>query len=477
MTFISYAQNFEDVMLWRALKHIKNGYYIDVGAWRPDFDSVTLAFYERGWQGINIEPDPDSYSQLQKHRTRDVNLCIAVGKKTGIETLNVVRDTGLSTLDEGIAQKHAKAGWPVQKREVEVTTLASLWEEHVPKDQDVHFLKVDVEGSEEAVLRGNNWSKFRPWIVIVEATLPSTQEDNYDTWEPFLLTASYCFAYADGLNRFYIANEHDELLPAFKYPPNVFDHIKLDIQHQAEVRAQQATTAFRKEHEHTNWLKCELSSVKERVEELAGENAIARELATRFEAELTKKNQILSSTLQTLNEKQIIANRLENELNGAKTKNEELNSEVHHWWTLADSTSREFLAMQASICWRITRPLRIAFDLLLRIRAMGAGALQIVKHGIKRVLSFIMTYMAHFILARPRLKNRAMTFLYKNPHLEAHLYRFVIDRGIIIGGMSMNTVFDMPEKSITENTDLTTTAYRSYNELKAAIEKNKRKGY
>ena len=54
MSFVSYAQNFEDVMLWRALRDIPNGFYVDVGAWSPEVDSVTLAFYERGWSGINM---------------------------------------------------------------------------------------------------------------------------------------------------------------------------------------------------------------------------------------------------------------------------------------------------------------------------------------------------------------------------------------------------------------------------------------
>ena len=57
MRFVSYAQNFEDVMLWRALKHISNGFYIDVGAWSPDIDSVTRIFYEHGWRGVNVEPN------------------------------------------------------------------------------------------------------------------------------------------------------------------------------------------------------------------------------------------------------------------------------------------------------------------------------------------------------------------------------------------------------------------------------------
>ena len=56
MTFVSYAQNFEDVMLWRALREVTHGFYIDVGAADPDSDSVTRAFYDRGWSGINVEP-------------------------------------------------------------------------------------------------------------------------------------------------------------------------------------------------------------------------------------------------------------------------------------------------------------------------------------------------------------------------------------------------------------------------------------
>jgi hypothetical protein len=31
MSFISFAQNFEDVMFWRTIKHVQNGFYIDAG--------------------------------------------------------------------------------------------------------------------------------------------------------------------------------------------------------------------------------------------------------------------------------------------------------------------------------------------------------------------------------------------------------------------------------------------------------------
>lgn len=240
MTFISYAQNFEDVMLWRALKCVEHGFYIDIGAWSPDIDSVTKAFYERGWRGINIEPNPEFNRQLQERRPEDKNLRVAVGDCEGVLAMNFLGNPGLSTLDDAIAEKHEQAGWSLERQDVQVSTLATLWEQHVPAGQAVHFLKVDVEGFEEAALRGNDWSSYRPWIVVVEATLPMSQVESHETWEPILLNANYRLAYADGLNRFYVAYERAELLPAFKYPPNVFDDFVLIRQQDAETRATEA---------------------------------------------------------------------------------------------------------------------------------------------------------------------------------------------------------------------------------------------
>ena len=68
MTFISYAQNFEDVMLWRALRGVENGSYIDVGAADPEVHSVTAAFYKRGWRGVNVEPNGEFFDKLRERR-------------------------------------------------------------------------------------------------------------------------------------------------------------------------------------------------------------------------------------------------------------------------------------------------------------------------------------------------------------------------------------------------------------------------
>lgn len=236
MNFISYSQNFEDVVLWRALKHVEKGFYIDVGAGWPEIDSVTKAFYDRGWRGINIEPNPAYHRQLCARRPEDINVCAAVSDLPGSMEINIVNESGLSTLDSTLAKEHESQGWKVSRIPVTLLTLNTLCGEYVGK-REVHFLKVDVEGVEEQVLSGNVWSRYRPWIVVVEAVRPTSRAPSHGSWEPILLAADYTFTYADGVNRFYVAKEHPELIPAFTYPPNVFDDFKLHSHIEAERRA------------------------------------------------------------------------------------------------------------------------------------------------------------------------------------------------------------------------------------------------
>ncbi len=223
MTFISYAQNFEDVMLRRALKDVDKGFYIDAGANDPVVDSVTKSFYDAGWHGINIEPVGEWYEKLQQDRPNDTNLQLAVGaKKDELDFYEVV-GTGLSTMDELIAKQHAdNHNFQIKTYKVPVTTLTAICEEYV--QADIHFLKIDVEGAELSVLQGADLRKIRPWIILVESTLPTTSTDCHQQWEPILLASGYEFVYFDGLNRFYVANEHKEIKKGFLAPPNVLDN-------------------------------------------------------------------------------------------------------------------------------------------------------------------------------------------------------------------------------------------------------------
>jgi FkbM family methyltransferase len=230
MPFISYAQNFEDVMIWRALQTVKNGFYVDVGAQDPVNDSVTLAFYERGWSGINIEASPTYADKLKSSRPHDINVqAFAADESGGAIKFFHIPGSGLSTYDPETAQRHRMAGWTVEECSVPAVTLNDLLAAHPSKE--IHFLKVDAEGAESAVLRGIDLVKYRPWILVVEATLPNSQVCSHQFWEPQVLAADYKFCYFDGLNRFYVPHERFEhLAPLLSVPPNVFDDYVLAIE-------------------------------------------------------------------------------------------------------------------------------------------------------------------------------------------------------------------------------------------------------
>lgn len=226
MTFISYAQNYEDVMLYRALKDIPHGFYIDVGANDPTENSVTKAFYKRGWRGINIEPIPECIQKFYDERLRDVNLPVAVGNYSGESVIHhVVGASGLSTHDFSIAKEFTKQfNCSLKKITVPIRTLDSICEEH--KISQIHFLKIDVEGAEKSVLEGFSLTHLRPWIIVIESTEPTKPIPTHHAWEDLLIQRNYQFVYFDGLNRFYIATEQLHLASAFNAPPNYFDNFK-----------------------------------------------------------------------------------------------------------------------------------------------------------------------------------------------------------------------------------------------------------
>ncbi len=221
MSWISYAQNYEDVVLARAFAGIDDGFYVDVGAQHPRIDSVTKAFYDRGWRGINIEPSPAWHAMLVEARPRDINLCVAAGSAEGEVIFHEVLDSGLSTSVEAYAERHRAAGRAVVSSRVSMRPLDAIFAEHGVTR--VHFLKVDVEGAEADVLRGLGLERVRPRVMLVEANEPNSQVRNHAQWEHLLLDHGYSFALDDGLNRFYVANEHAVLIPALQLPPNFFD--------------------------------------------------------------------------------------------------------------------------------------------------------------------------------------------------------------------------------------------------------------
>jgi FkbM family methyltransferase len=213
----SFAQIGEDLRLFRALARVRRGTYIDVGAYHPEIHSVTKLFYDRGWRGINIEPVPSLFEAFPRRRPRDVNLRVAATAAAGNAVMHEIVGSGLSTLIERHAARFAGEGWERRSYTVQTRRLDEICASHVRRGT-IHFLKIDAEGSERAVLEGCDFRRFRPWIIVIEATEPVSDIPAYAAWEPILLAAGYQFAFTDTLNRYYVTPERRALAPALADP-------------------------------------------------------------------------------------------------------------------------------------------------------------------------------------------------------------------------------------------------------------------
>lgn len=222
---ISYAQNHEDVLLARALADVESGFYIDAGAYDPTFDSVTRHFYEQGWHGINVEPQPAYAAMLRQARPRDVTLELALSDHSGVATLyDLSIGDGVATIDAPQAHRLADDYKVVGESQVRVTTLAAICDEYCDPSTSISFLKVDVEGHERAVIAGADWTRWRPRIVLIEATEPLSLHASHEAWEQLLLDAGYVVTLFDGLNRWYAHRDEKRLIELLSVPVNVLDH-------------------------------------------------------------------------------------------------------------------------------------------------------------------------------------------------------------------------------------------------------------
>jgi FkbM family methyltransferase len=318
---ISYAQNYEDIMLWRALKQVAGGFYVDVGADDPREYSVTKLFYDRGWCGINIEPVVKQHAKFERERTRDINLQMLAGATTGTAAFWEVVGTGLSTMDEAFARCHAATGqWEIKNHILPVQTVDQIFLKHAIGD--IHFMKVDVEGAEKQVLEGMALKQYRPWVILLESTEPMSPTPNHHLWESLLLMREYDFVYGDGLNRFYVAKEHSELKSAFRYPPNVFDRfitakegdaVCRHDEAQAQQRATQAQLQDTQAQQQATQAQLQDTQAQQRATQAQLQDTQAQQRATQarealWQAQLAHSNEVqvaLMSQLEQANQREI----------------------------------------------------------------------------------------------------------------------------------------------------------------------------
>jgi FkbM family methyltransferase len=174
----SYSQEGEDMILARIFDQKKIGFYVDVGAYHPQLYSNTYYFYLQGWRGINIDATPGSMARFNSIRPRDINLEKAIHNTAQTLTYYCFNEPGLNSFDRERALFVATLPHYtiIAQEEIETVPLAALLDEYLPLGQEIDFLDIDVENLDYEVLLSNNWHKYRPKVVLVEALRASLEQ-------------------------------------------------------------------------------------------------------------------------------------------------------------------------------------------------------------------------------------------------------------------------------------------------------------
>jgi FkbM family methyltransferase len=170
--YTSYSQEGEDMVLRSFYEGKKNykGFFVDVGAHHPSRFSNTSYFYKKGWRGINIEPTPGAIMAFNIFRKRDINLNLGISSIKDKLIFYCFNEPALNGFSKEISEKRnsSKKYKIIKQVEIETYPLADILDTHLPVNQQIDFLSIDVEGLDLNVLQSNNWDKYKPTYILVE---------------------------------------------------------------------------------------------------------------------------------------------------------------------------------------------------------------------------------------------------------------------------------------------------------------------
>ncbi|KQT15502.1 hypothetical protein ASG31_14665 [Chryseobacterium sp. Leaf404] len=182
----SFSQCGEDILVDFIFKNIlgKNDFtYMDVGAHHPYYLSNTALFYEQGFKGISIEPDPSLFTEIKKQRPNEI--CLNVGvlfdndiTESDVADFYIMSTPTLNTFSKEEAERlHTQGTYTiVDKKKIQIKHLHKIFDEYFLPD----FLSIDVEGLDKEIITSINFEKYRPKVICIETLefSPDGSENN-----------------------------------------------------------------------------------------------------------------------------------------------------------------------------------------------------------------------------------------------------------------------------------------------------------
>ena len=173
-----YSQLGEDAVLAAYFKELKlednrlltlfgitkysKGCYVDIGAYSPKRISNTYYFYKKGWRGITVEPNPESKKWFKLLRPGDIHLTAAISNSEEPCYYYSQGYSGINFISEELLDKTG-----FTRTKVPTYSLENIMKKLDDPD-NIDLLTVDCEGHDLKVLQSNNWSRYRPSVVVAE---------------------------------------------------------------------------------------------------------------------------------------------------------------------------------------------------------------------------------------------------------------------------------------------------------------------
>ncbi|HUF03551.1 MAG TPA: FkbM family methyltransferase [Aridibacter sp.] len=166
----SYSQGGEDILLGYFVSLEREGFYVDVGCSDPIRFSNTFSLYTLGWNGINIDAHQEMIAKCKSVRLLDKSICAAVSDEEREVVFHKAVDSNVSTIDERkLEEWRTHFEYREEDRQfVRTRTLTSILDEVVDENVKIDVLDIDVEGHDLQVIKGLDFERYRPTLILME---------------------------------------------------------------------------------------------------------------------------------------------------------------------------------------------------------------------------------------------------------------------------------------------------------------------
>jgi hypothetical protein len=208
LKFLKKSSQFdEDLFLRKYFKNYGRGKYLDLGCFHPVRDSNTYQLYKKNWSGINIDLNPLTIELFNYSRPRDVNLNIALSRKSGKKNFYFFGEfSPLNTLDPNHLN-FLKKNFNIEKNQYKIKKIKTENINNVLRKKKfniIDFLSIDLEGQEYEVLRNFNFKKYRVNLLSVEILSHNSLSKKISKKiNKLLIRNNFKRVYKTGVNFFY----------------------------------------------------------------------------------------------------------------------------------------------------------------------------------------------------------------------------------------------------------------------------------